>query len=117
MVIMRIITILFIILSPVIFAQQKDAEREENPCSSVQINKARADGLRSLSILEIPLYYYDAGRCMDVIQSNKVFEGIEQKQINADFTQSNRMQGWTSSFAYCTIILLATSYIDLSVSK
>ena len=114
---MRIITILLITLSPLIFAQQKNGEGKENPCSSVQIKKARAGGLRSLSILEIPLYYYDAGRCMDVIQSNKGFEDIEQKQIDADFTQSNRMHGWTSSFAYCTIILLATSYIDLSVSK
>ena len=65
----------------------------------------------------MPVYYYDARRCEDVIESNKLFVDIEQEQITADFTQSKQMRSWTSSFAYCAIIALTSLYIELIISK
>tara|TARA_B100000809_G_scaffold231375_1_gene246480 strand:+ start:4161 stop:4514 length:354 start_codon:yes stop_codon:yes gene_type:complete len=117
MVKMKVIIVVIFILFSVTNAKQTENERKENPCKSTYIKKAREGGLRSLSIFEIPVYYYDARRCEDVIESNKLFVDIEQAQITADFTQSKQMRSWTSSFAYCAIIALTSLYIELIISK
>ena len=117
MVKMKVIIVVIFILFSITNAKQTENERKDNPCKSTYIKKAREGGLRSLSIFEMPVYYYDVRRCEDVIESNKLFVDIEQEQITADFTQSKQMRSWTSSFAYCAIIALTSLYIELIISK
>jgi len=84
---------------------------------SIHIKKAQKEGLRSLSILEFRLYNLDIKLCEDIIGTSRPFDAIEKKQFESDFEKSNRMRGWTSSFAYCTMVILVSSYLNLYFSN
>ena len=98
-------------------ARQTEHENKEDPCASIHIKKAQKEGLRSLSILEFRSYNLDIKLCEDIIGTSRPFDAIEEKQFESDFEKSNRMRGWTSSFAYCTMIILVSSYLNLYFSN
>ena len=114
---MKVIMVLICVLFSVMNAQQTEYENKEDPCASIYIKKAQKEGLRSLSILEFRSYNLDIKLCEDIIGTSRPFDAIEKKQFELDFEKSNRMRGWTSSFAYCTMIILVSSYLNLYFSN
>ena len=114
---MKVIMVLICVLFSVMNARQTEQENKEDPCASIYIKKAQKEGLRSLSILEFRSYILDIKLCEDIIGTSRPFDAIEKKQFESDYKKSNRMRGWTSSFAYCTMIILVSSYLNLYFSN
>ena len=114
---MKGIMVLICVLFSVMNARQTEHKNKEDPCASIYIKKAQKEGLRSLSILEFRSYILDIKLCEDIIGTSRPFDAIEKKQFESDFEKSNRMRGWTSSFAYCTMIILVSSYLNLYFSN
>ena len=114
---MKGIMVLICVLFSIINARQTEHDKKEDPCASIHIKKAQKEGLRSLSILEFRSYNLDIKLCEDIIGTSRPFDAIEKKQFESDFEKSNRMRGWTSSFAYCTMIILVSSYLNLYFSN
>ena len=114
---MKEIMVLMCVLFSIMNARQTEHEDLKDPYASIHIKKAQKEGLRSLSILEFRSYSLDIKLCEDIIGTSRPFDAIEKKQFESDFEKSNRMRGWTSSFAYCTMILLVSSYLNLYFSN
>ena len=114
---MKGIMVLICVLFSIMNARQTEHEELKDPCASIHIKKAQKEGLRSLSILEFRSYNLDIKLCEDIIGTSRPFDAIEKKQFESDFEKSNRMRGWTSSFAYCTMVILISSYLNLYFSN
>ncbi len=112
------ITILgLIVLSTGIFAQNPEGKNKVNPCDSVVFQKAQKYGLRSLSIKEIPVYYWNRYRCKRSGHSTKHYAYIENTQLETDSKNANNPKGWTSTFIYLVTIGIVTYSIQQSVTN
>jgi len=101
-------TVVFSVLS----AQESDSLTVKEPCESKYIAKAQKEGLRSLSLREIPFYYYSAYQCRRNGADPDVVREIDRKQLDEDYRNAKQFRGWTSSFTYCVSVVVILFYVE-----
>lgn len=87
----------------------QDKINENHPCRAEMIEKARKDGLRSLEVWEMPVYYWQRRQCRNELDNNKALSALNLKQIDEDFENSKMFRGFTSCCAYLTIAMFLAS--------
>ena len=78
----------------------------QEKCEGEKIEKVQQKGLRSLKILEIPLYIKELKSCKDKDSVKMIRKSAEEKQIGTDAEKSKTFVGRTSGCAYCVIALV-----------
>ena len=96
----------------VLSAQESDSLDAKEPCESKYIAKAQKEGLRSLSLREIPFYYYAVYQCRRNGVNPMVAREIDRKQLEKDYQNAKQFRGWTSSFTYCVSMVVILFYVE-----
>jgi len=101
-----------IIVFSVVSAQESDSTNVTEPCESKYIAKAQKEGLRSLSLREIPFYYYAVYQCRRHGVNPTIAREINRKQLEKDYQNAKQFRGWTSSFTYCVSMAVILFYVE-----
>ncbi|MBC8215191.1 MAG: hypothetical protein H8E64_01600 [Candidatus Marinimicrobia bacterium] len=104
-------------ISTGIFAQEPERKPKTNPCVSPLVQKAQKNGLRSLTLFEIPFYYRDMYYCKKSGQTLKRFDYIEDNQLEADVEKTKYLKGWTSTFVYLVGAGIVIYTVEQTISK
>lgn len=97
------------------FPDQKSAKTNRNPCLDPVLLKARKEGLRSVKIYEIPTYFIRGRQCRKNGASREAFRRINQQQLEVDFTNGHRMQGWTSCWTYLAASTVLFYFLESAI--
>lgn len=82
-------------------AQEK--QKEDHPCKAPIIQKVKENGMRSLKVWEVPLFYWHRQKCRKAINNSAYLTKVIEDQHEADYEASKSLQGFTSCVAYCAI--------------
>ncbi|HBN45347.1 MAG TPA: hypothetical protein DD389_02635 [Candidatus Marinimicrobia bacterium] len=89
-----------------------DVKKTENPCQSELIIKARKEGMRSIKPAELPQYIIDLWFCRKEAAGKRTMQLINKTTYEADQENSAKMQGFTSTCAYCASVSVVFFYMS-----
>ena len=90
-------------------ADEADLKMKETGCKGEMIEKASKNGIRSLSLTELFRYYREIKKCPDKKMAKAIKKANDERQFKEDAENYKGFTGWTSSCAYCAIMLFVYS--------
>jgi len=96
--------LIFFMVFALLFGQSSDQLKE--PCSSLIIQKARANGIRSLKLTEKIQYHIDLKKCNNKDFVKIVKDEVNKDQLVADAYYAQSFTGKSSSYAYCILTFI-----------
>ncbi len=100
--------LIFLLLTVSAFSQDSS---EGNECDSPLIERSKNKGLRSIKYSEYPSFLMEMWACFRSDDRKSTFKQINESTYRADQENSKKLEGFTSTCAYCASTAVIIFYI------
>lgn len=102
---------IFVLLIALITVSFPQTIQPKDGCSSELIKKAEKEGMRFIKIKDYPDFVIELWKCRMKTDHKKTFKKINQRTYESDVKQSGKLEGYTSSCAYCISAFVVLFYV------
>ena len=116
---MKRIWITLWIFSSLVLAQPDENTKRVNPCDHPVLEKARNEGLNSLSLKQIPQFWFRAWRCTRYAKregQKSDFRLLYEQKQEENYEEARKLSGLGTSCLTVTAIILFYSYFGYFMS-
>jgi len=92
-------------------------EKDINPCLNPILMKVEQNGVKSLKIYQLPVYYWAALRCKKINKHSQNILRHDRKQLDQDYKKAYRLEGAAYSCTYIAAVAVLVFYASAALKK